>query len=564
MNKTVNINLGGFLFHIDEDAYQKLNRYFEAIKRSLNHSEGQDEIIKDIEFRIAELFQERQINNKQIIGLEDVDTIISVMGQPEDYIIEDDFAPSRTTPLDATIGSKKLYRDTENNLIGGVASGLSYYFGIDVVWIRVLLTLLVIGAFGIGIIAYIILWVVTPVAKTTSEKLEMKGEPVTISNIEKKVKEEFETVSQKLKNVDYDKFGNQIKKTSEKVGTNLSSFILAIFQVFAKILGILLIIIGISTILALLVGVFTLGTNFFIEFPWQGLIEAQNFTDYPLWSFGILLFLTAGIPFFFLTLLGFKLLAPQKKSIGNITKYTLIAIWILALAIAISIGIKQLSVFTNEGRVIQKDQLTLQPSDTLLIKFKYNSFYTNDIHNYTNFKITQDSSNTSVIYSNAVQFKIKNTDENQAYIQVEKIAKGKNPIEAKENAERIQFHYNIEGNQLLFDNYWLTELKNKFRNQQVKINIFLPKETLFKIDQSARTHNYSDEDYFNYQYNTDAYLYKVTPSTVLCLNCPEDENNEEEDMLENTSITINKNGIIIDQDTLITSKKEKGIIIKTK
>lgn len=90
MNKTVNINLGGMFFHIDEDAYLKLTRYFDAIKRSLNNSSGQDEIIKDIEMRVSELLTEKQKSEKHVVGLKDVDEVIAVMGQPEDYRIEDE------------------------------------------------------------------------------------------------------------------------------------------------------------------------------------------------------------------------------------------------------------------------------------------------------------------------------------------------------------------------------------------------------------------------------------------------------------------------------------------
>ena len=207
MNKTVNINLGGMFFHIDEDAYQKMTRYFDAIKRSLCNSSGHDEIIKDIEMRVSELLNEKQISDKHVIGLKDVDEVIAVMGQPEDYIIEDDTTASSTYNNTDNRRTKKLYRDKEKGMIGGVSSGLGYYFGIDAVWIRIVLILLVFAGFGTGILAYIILWIVTPEAITTSEKLEMTGEPVTISNIEKKVREEFDNVSDKFKNVDYDKYG---------------------------------------------------------------------------------------------------------------------------------------------------------------------------------------------------------------------------------------------------------------------------------------------------------------------------------------------------------------------
>ena len=99
MNKTVNINIGGLFFHIDEDAYQKLSRYFDAIKRSLSNSSGKDEIMKDIEMRVAELFTERQKSDKHVINNVDVDQVVAVMGQPEDYRIDDDAEASKNEPF---------------------------------------------------------------------------------------------------------------------------------------------------------------------------------------------------------------------------------------------------------------------------------------------------------------------------------------------------------------------------------------------------------------------------------------------------------------------------------
>ncbi|WPR71179.1 PspC domain-containing protein [Flavobacterium sp. NG2] len=569
MNKTVNINLGGMIFYMDEDAYLKLTRYFDAIKRSLNNSEGQDEIIKDIEMRIAELFQERQTAHKQIVGLTDIDAIIAIMGQPEDYIIEDESTANTTHSHTNQIHNKKLYRDKDNGMLGGVAAGLGHYFGIEALWIRIVLILLVFGGFGVGIIAYIILWVIAPKAVTTTEKLEMTGEPVNISNIEKKVREEFDNVSNKIKNADYDKYGNKIKDSTGKLTNSLNQLIISLFKIFAQFLGILFIIIGLATLLALFIGVFTLGTNTFIEFPWQSLIEAGNFTDYPIWTFGILMFLAIGIPFFFLTLLGFKLLAPQSKSIGNIFKYTLIATWILALAFLITIGVKQVSAFANDGSSIQKHSLLFHPTDTLSIKFKHNPFYSNNITDYSSFKIMQDSTNADILYSNNVNFKIKSTENNKGYIQIKKGAKGKTIAEARMKAKEIQYHFKTQGNQLIFDNYLVTDLENKFRNQEVEITIYLPEGTVFKVESSARNYDHSDNDYFNLHYSSEDYLYKVTPSKIKCLNCPEEEN--EYDDIENTTITIDKDGVLIEKDSSVLSKKErrllkidkKGIIIRT-
>lgn len=547
MNKTVNINLGGMFFHIDEDAYQKLTRYFDAIKRSLSNSSGQDEIIKDIEMRVSELLTEKQKSEKHVVGLKEVDEVIAIMGQPEDYKIDDESSPSDISSPKI----RKLYRDTENGIIGGVLAGLGYYLGIDKVWLRItMLSLVLLG--GTGVLAYIILWVVIPEAKTTSEKIEMVGEPVTISNIEKKVREEFESVSEKFKNVDYDKYGNRIKSGAEKVGSSFGNLILAVLRAFSKFMGVILILTGLTALIGLFIGVFTLGSSSIITLPWQEFIEAGNFTDYPIWVFGLIMFFAAGIPFFFLALLGFKLLSPNLKSIGNVTKYTLLAVWLISVALAISVGIKQASAFAIEGTSIKKENIFLKPNDTLYIKFRYNDYYAKNINDRNDFKFVQDSSNTELIYSNNVYLKVLHTIEKNSYLQIEKSARGKSFKDAKERAGKIKYAIKIEGNQLILDNYLLTEVSNKFRDQEVCIYLYLTDGTVLKTDANVEEYDRSDNDYFNLHYSSDKYIYKVGSEQIKCLNCPIDEN--EYNDVENTnnnpdsnlsSITLNKNGILI-------------------
>ncbi|CAM2898019.1 PspC domain-containing protein [Flavobacterium frigoris] len=571
MNKTVNINLGGMFFHIDEDAYLKLTRYFDAIKRSLSKSSGQEEIIKDIEMRVSELLTENQKTDKHVVGLKDVDQVIAVMGQPEDYMIEEDNHASQNYNSTTTRRTKKLYRDTEKGMVSGVSAGLGHYFGIDAVWVRIIFILLVWGA-GTGVLAYIILWIVVPAAVTTSEKLEMTGEPVNISNIEKKVREEFENVSDKFKNVDYDKYGNQIKSGAEKIGSSFGDFIMTVFKIFAKFLGVILIMTGLATLMALFIGMFTLGSSSFIDFPWQGFIEAGNFTDYPIWAFGLLMFFAVGIPFFFLTILGFKLLAPNMKSIGNIAKYTLLALWLISVALAISIGVKQAAAFAADGRVVQKENIILKPSDTLYIKFKHNDYYAKNVDDRDDFKIAQDVTGADVIYSNDVRFRIEKTDEKLPYIQIEKEAKGKSLSEARKRAEQIKYSYKIEGNQLILDNYLITDLKNKFRDQEIEITLYLPKGTLLRPDDSMKNYDRTDEDYFLWNPNSSNEIYRVEDNKVRCLNCTDDESEYYDEDNENKSIKITENGVSITDDSVNVSNSnikelkinKDGIIIKTR
>lgn len=196
MNKAVSINLSGVFFHIDEDAFIKLERYLKAIKQSFSNTQGSSEILSDIETRIAELFTERIKHSKHVLGKIEVDEVIKIMGQPEDFIVDDDGFENESTTSDKTKNptTKKLFRDTDNSYAGGVSSGLAHYLGIDTLWIRLAWILLVFGA-GTGVLLYIILWILIPEAKTTAEKLMMSGEPVNINNIEKKIKDSLENIT---------------------------------------------------------------------------------------------------------------------------------------------------------------------------------------------------------------------------------------------------------------------------------------------------------------------------------------------------------------------------------
>jgi len=409
-----------------------------------------------------------------------------------------------------------------------------------------------------------------PEATTTAEKLEMTGEPVTISNIEKKVREEFDNVSEKIKNANYDQMGNRVKTGAEKLGSSFGDFIIAVLRVFSKFLGVLLILTGLFILAALFIGMFTLGSSSVIDVPWQDFIEAGNFTDYPVWTFGLIMFFAVGIPFFFLSLLGFKLLSPNLKSIGNIAKYTLLAIWLISVSLAITIGIKQASAFAVDGRSVQKVAINLKPTDTLFIKFKHNNYFAKSINEHDDFKITLDSTGNDVIYSNNVSFKIEKTDEKLPYLQIEKEAKGKTLFEAKQRVEKIKYAYKIVENQLILDNYLLTDLKEKFRDQEIEISLYLPEGTLFKADSSVQDYDDSDDDYFNLHYSSSDYLYKVENGQVKCLTCPASENehddvdtNIENDSIVTTTVTINgedvtvnktgsKKGLSVNKDGIIT------------
>ncbi|AMA49394.1 MULTISPECIES: PspC domain-containing protein [Flavobacterium] len=576
MNKTVNMNLGGFFFHIDEDAYQKLNRYFNAIRNSLS-IEGRDEIMNDIESRIAELFSEKLGSNKQVLSLNDIDDVITIMGQPEDYKIEEE--PLISPNYTHTEKTKKLYRDKETAVIAGVCSGLGHYFGIDPVWIRIALTLLVFAGFGIGLLAYIILWLVTPEAISTSEKLEMKGEPITISNIEKKVKEEFESVSEKFQRANYTQMGENVKSGAQRVGSTLGDIIVNIMKVFSKFIGAMMVFTGGITIIGLLIGFFTLGSTSFMKLPWIEYFESFNYTSTSLWIICLVSFFAVAIPFFCLLILGLKILIPTINSIGNVAKLTLSAIWLSSIIGLITLGIITSSEFAYENKVVYKSYLNqnFKTNDTLTIKFKNNEYFSKDVNDRTDFELVQDSLGHEYIYSNNIELELMPTDETKPYIQIEYTAKGKTLSEARKNANRIGYKFrNDDANPhlLSLENYFLIDPKYKFRDHQVRIFLFVPKGMYIKPDSSLKHYDITSGDYFRFYTSSNDYIYEVEENKIRCKNCPRnllDDEDQEDELNDDATVILNGNGLQIKKDTTITNTQDikelkiskDGIIIKT-
>jgi phage shock protein PspC (stress-responsive transcriptional regulator) len=564
MNKTISINLGGMFFHIDEDAYQKLSRYFDAVKRSLS-PDGREEIMKDIESRIAELFQERIQNEKQVVSLVEIDAVIGIMGQPEDYKIDEEAAQS----IDYNIPSKakKLYRDKENSIIGGVASGFGHYLNIDPVWIRLLFVIIVVAVFGSHILIYLILLVIIPVAKTTSQKLEMKGEPITISNIERKVKEGIDDIAEKFNKIDSQKFTENTRQGIHKTSTSIGKLFTTLFGLFTKIIGGIIVLfssialIGFCVASVFMIFSANMPDNFILNH-----IKTPIGLETPIWIQGILMLLVFGIPFFFILLLGLKLLVNHMKSIGAIAKYTLLATWIIAFGTAISLGINEASQLAFEGKSVQKQELIINPTDTLLIKFKNNDFYSKNVFHETDFRITQDEKNKEIIYSNNVSIEIMETESPIAYLQVEKLAKGKSADDARKRAEKIKYGFKIDGNVLQLDNYLIAAVEDQFRGQEIALYLYLPKGTHFKTDKNFYSYDISNDDFFNLHYSSSDYIYRVDLEKVKCLNCPISENQHQDvetNEVENDStatIIYNENGVLVKKkinETLVIEDAKK-------
>lgn len=182
MKKTVTVSLGGMVFCFEEDAYLRLETYLNRLESSFAADNDRREIMSDIEARMAEHFKEKAPNPEVVISLGEVNRVIGIMGEPSDFNTDSTHQSSSQKFYQRT--SKRLYRDPENRILGGVCSGLSIYWNIDPVIIRILFVIVALWGGG-GIFVYIILWIVLPEARTAAERLEMTGDPVTAENIGK-------------------------------------------------------------------------------------------------------------------------------------------------------------------------------------------------------------------------------------------------------------------------------------------------------------------------------------------------------------------------------------------
>lgn len=232
MNKTVNINLANTAFIIDEKAYELLQEYLNQLGETFKNTEGKEDILGDIEARIAELFHERKKNADYVINEQDVKNVIETLGEPTAF--KEDTDQEERSEAYQTYIDKKLFRDPDDKYIGGVAAGISHYFGFDPTWIRLIWLFLALFSGGTFLLIYILFWIIVPEAKTTSDKLRMKGKPINIATIEKKIKEEFEEVSERVKNVDYQEVGGKLKKKSKNFFGFLAELIGGIVKIIVK------------------------------------------------------------------------------------------------------------------------------------------------------------------------------------------------------------------------------------------------------------------------------------------------------------------------------------------
>jgi len=355
MKKTLSVNLGGSVYHIDEDAYQELMDYLQDVKSHLGNEASSTEVLIDIEQRISELFGEWMKGRREVITAGDVQKVIGILGRPEQFdTVEGEAAEEteqeKTAPKSerwsderTNYGHRKLYRDGENARLGGVCAGLAAYLNVSVVLIRLIWVCLILF-YGTGFLFYFLCWIIIPEARTAAQRLEMVGEDVTIDNIEKKVREEAGKVKDR---VDGYVRSNRVNENLHNAGNGFVEVIRVVVKVFFAFIAGAVGLAAFITLIGLLFALLVLWTGnlHFMQGAWpQDFLPLQQALMNPsaaTWmTFGLIL--AIGIPFIAI----FRLLFGRALNLKRAAAWEIwvgFVVWFFGLGLCIYAGLHLLS-----------------------------------------------------------------------------------------------------------------------------------------------------------------------------------------------------------------------------
>lgn len=333
MKKTLTVNLNNTVFHIDNDACELLQQYLNDVETRLSPDEKK-EVMNDIEARISELFSEKLQKGKNVINIADVEEVIGILGKPNQFSEEESETQQNTEVPPGSGGprvKRKYYRDVDNAVLGGVASGLAALLGWDVVLVRILMVLVIFLGYGTLIPIYIIVWLIAPPALTVAQKLEMQGENVTAERIKSEI-------NNMKSYVESEKF----KENASTIGSRFGEFFRVFFKVIFGFIGAVMGFVGF-----VLLGVLLLILSFLIFEPTllSGFTpELSMFTPAKLVLMVIALLLIVGIPVFMLIYSAVRIVTGKRSKATGSFGLVLGIIWFIS--IFLFAGLAARTVFT--------------------------------------------------------------------------------------------------------------------------------------------------------------------------------------------------------------------------
>jgi len=489
MKNTRTSSIGRIQFHLEEDAHSKLSGYIDAISRSLQGSEGRDEIMADIEARIAELLLERIKNPQQVVTITEVDEIIGIMGSPDAFSTGEKSNTKQEYSSAGTYQSsyKRVFRDPDDKIVFGVCSGIAHHFGVNRLWLRLALVLSIL-CFGFGLLPYIILAIVIPKARTASEKLEMRGEPADINNIKRTVEEELNDLKKKVENVRDDfksgRYRNTGRATGKKIGDYLfNSLLPGVGGIIGTILKGIFAFIGftaVSIFSLMLIALLILLCSGVNVVHMHG--EHGQWVNYSIHNVFTLFALTGTARLFLIWGIGLFLGVPLLALIirigravigvhGNLhgIKIALFSAWMVGLVLLLfgtfqTLGhfsvtgySKEEIKFTNTAKTLYVNMLETDYSD-ITLKVDSLNFYISDDHAF--------QGNPSLC--------IQPSPDSSFHLEMEKYARGVSEPEAIVSAKAIDYSFSQHDSILNLSPYYQLEQGAGWRKQKLDLELLVP------------------------------------------------------------------------------------------
>ncbi len=490
MNKTISISLAGFSFIIEEQAYEKLNAYLQALRNSLEKDEA-DEVMYDIEIRIAEIFREN-LDKREVVNSDDVEKVIAQLGTPEAIEGQSEENVGQETSQEKT--RKELFRDMKRGKIAGVCAGLAQYFGMDISLMRIIWILVFIFTVGfVSVVAYVILWVVLPEAETASDFLKMQGKPINFDSL----KEAGQRVSS---------FYNENKSEIAKTGAD-------IWKVARIVLGCIMAILAVKFLISLFLSLLVLlgGWDFQFLGMYEDLDEFNfifDLNDETRYVFMAIVTIAILIPTIVFMALSTKLFSPKTKIRywGFLVGFLTICLLVLGIYFGFLVSKKQLIYSGNnfqEERVSINTQSNVLTLDLKRVEIPQNfRAYGDDIFSDKKKIYKEDYPDVYITRRNDVK---------QPYIMIRKKADGYNiPIGLSVPVE-------VSGNVVLLPNYISYSYEQRFRDYDVDYELVIPETMEIRDLSDGRVDIHGDEHGFyreEREYQPEPQLESDTISTV--------------------------------------------------
>lgn len=494
MKKTTQIHIGGRHFFIDEDACQKLSHYIDSLKRHFAaDGEAGKEIVDDIEQRIAELFGNKIVSERQPLTLDNMNEVIQTLGTVEDFVYHEENSDKasreeagRESYHENYRDHRRFYRDPENNYLGGVCSGLGEYFQIDPLWIRLAFVLLAFAK-GIGIIIYLILWIVVPKARTTAEKLQMRGKPVNLGTIKDTINEEYERVKTGFDGFSKSETANHARNGLENLGRAIGLIIVAIFKFIIGFIGIFLLVMG-SIFLAGLIMMVMGFTTVFGHFAfWDG-INLPNLADFFVnsghyYTSLIALVVVILIPIIALIYGGVKILFDIRTK-HPVLRATMLTAWILAFVLFITLLIMNAPLSAIEASGSQTSLVETGNHSPVIIDVNDNTQGKRMTHYHVMGYRFNHSEWDDALYDNAVLHIGLSSDDNM-HLNVQQSIKNVDMDNAERHFDDISYHWEVKDSVLLLNQYFRTDEEDFWMFADVNITLRVPADQEIVITENT-------------------------------------------------------------------------------